>query len=168
MKGEMEMEMTITKVPEQNYCEELFLCESTKSLMNCREFYTLLERFCSKIGETSPQYDEFLNLHFNDEGYVDIWRIPHLMLDVFNQNLMFHKMLECEEFRNTFHQFLTDLYNFCLSECQTDLYVKPDPISIQIILNDLRARQRFLNILIGTIVSVMENIENYDKMEMIA
>ena len=158
--------MTITKVPEQNYSEELFLCESTKSLMNCREFYTLLERFCIKIGETSTQYSEFLNLHFNDEGYIDIWRIPHLMLDVFSQNLMFHKLLECEEFRKTFHQFLTELYNFCLSECQTELYVKPDPISTQAILNNLRVRQQFLNILIGTFIIVMENIENYNKVGM--
>ena len=158
--------MTTANVPGQITSEDLFLCESTKSLMNCREFYILLERFCNKIGETSPQYDEFLNLYFNDEGYVDIWRIPHLMLDAFNQNLKFHKLLEFEEFRTTFHQFLAELYNFCLSECQTGLYVKPDPISAQNTLINLRIRQHFLNTLMGTFISAMENIENYDKVEM--
>jgi len=158
--------MTTTHVPGQINSEELFLCESTKGLMNCREFYGLLERFCNKIGEASPHYNEFLNVYFNDEGYVDIWRIPHLMLDAFNQNLKFHKLLEFEEFRTTFQQFLAELYNFCLSECQTGLYVKPDPISTQSTLKNLRVRQQFLNTLMGTFISVMENIENYDKVEM--
>jgi len=158
--------MTTANVPGQTNSEDLFLCESTKTLMNCREFYIILERFCNTIGKTSPQYDEFLNLYFNDEGYVDIWRIPHLMLDAFNQNLKFHKLLEFEEFRTTFHQFLAELYNFCLSECQTGLYVKPDPISTQSTLKNLRVRQQFLNTLMGTFISVMENIENYDKVEM--
>jgi len=160
--------MTTANVPGQTNSEDLFLCESTKRLMNCREFYIILERFCNTIGKTSPQYDEFLNLYFNDEGYVDIWRIPHLMLDAFNQNLKFHKLLEFEEFRTTFHQFLTELYNFCLSECQTGLCVKPDPISTQNTLNNLRVRQQFLNTLMGTFISVMENIENYEKVEMTA
>lgn len=147
--------------------EELFLCESTKGLMNCREFYGLLERFCNKIGEASPKYDEFLNLYFNDEGYVDIWRIPHLMLDAFNQNLKFHyKLLESKAFKNDFHQFLAELYNFCLSECQTGLHVKPDSISSQSMLNNLKVRKQFLNTLMGTFISVMENVENYEKVEM--
>ncbi len=146
--------------------EELFLCESTKGLMNCSEFYILLERFCNEIGKSSPKYDEFLNLYFNDEGYVDIWRIPHLMIDAFNQNLKFHKVLECEEFRSTFHQFLTELYNFCLNECQSSLFVKPDTSSSQRTLHNLRIRQQFLNTLMGTFIRVVENIENYDKEEM--
>lgn len=157
--------MTTTHVPAQNICEELFSCESTTGLMNSREFYGLLERFCSEVGNSSQQYNEFLNAYFNDEGYVDIWRIPHLMLDAFNQNMKFHKLLEFEEFRSAFTQFLTELYNFCLSECQAGLYVKPDPISTQNTLNNLRVRQRFMNTLTGTFIGVMENIENYDKAE---
>ena len=157
--------MTTINVPGQIRNEELILCGSIKGLMNCREFFILLERFCINIGKKSPKYDEFLNLYFNDEGYVDIWRIPHLMIDVFNQNLKFYTVLECEEFRTTFHQFLTELYNYCLSECQTGLYVKPDSISTQSTLNNLRIRQQFLNTLMETFISVIENIENYDKAE---
>lgn len=158
--------MTITKVSDQSYSEVLVLCESTRCLMNCRAFYTLLERFCSRISETAPQYDEFLNRYFNDEGYIDLWRIPHLMLDAFNQNMKFHKVLECEVFRKTFHQFLTELYNFCLIECQTGLFVKPDPTSTQNTLNNLRIRHQFLNTLMDTFINVMENIDNYNKVGM--
>jgi len=158
--------MTTANVTGQIYSEEHFLCETTKVLMNCKEFHIMLERFCNKIGETYPQYDEFLNQYFNDEGYVDIWRIPHLMIDAFNQNLKFHKLLECDDFRNTFHQFLTELYNFYLAECQAGLYVKPDPISTQSTLNNLRVRQQFINTLMGTFISVLENVGNYDKAEM--
>jgi len=83
--------MTTINVSGQITNEDLLLCDSTKLLMNCRDFYILLERFCNGIVKSNPQYDEFLNLYFNDEGYVDIWRIPHLMLDAFNQNLKFIK-----------------------------------------------------------------------------
>lgn len=154
------------RVTSQVNSEELFLCESTKGLMNCREFYILLERFCNSIVKYEPQYDEFMNLYFNDEGYVDIWRIPHLMLDVFNQNLKFHKILEHDEFRTTFHQFLIELYNFCLFECQASLYVKPDSSSSQNALYHLRFRQQFLSTLMVTFIKVMENIETYSKEEM--
>lgn len=157
--------MTTQKLSSQISGDELLLCGSVKGLMNCKEFYILLEQFCNEIGKTSPRYDEFLNMYFNDEGYVDIWRIPHLMLDSFNQNLKFHKMLEFEEFRITFHQFLTELYNFCLSECHSSLLVKPDLLSSQNTLRSFKTRQQFLSTLMGTFINVMENIENYDKAE---
>jgi hypothetical protein len=157
--------MTTINVSGQITNEDLLLCDSTKLLMNCRDFYILLERFCNGIGKSNPQYDEFLNLYFNDEGYVDIWRIPHLMLDAFNQNLKFHKVLQYEEFRITFHQFLTELYNFCLSECQSSLMVKPDSSSTQTTLRDFKIRQQFLSTVMATFINVMENIENYEKAE---
>ena len=158
--------MTTTNVPGQIKSEELFLCESTNGLMNCREFYILLERFCNDIGTVSPQYDEFLNAYFNDEGYVDIWRIPHLMLDAFSHNLKIHKIFEHKEFRTAFYQFLIELYNFSFCEYQSSLYVKPDASSSQNTLHQLRIRQQFLSTLMGTFINVMENIENYDKVEM--
>ena len=158
--------MTSKNVPGQICCEGLFLCKSTSRLMNCKEFYALLERYCNSIEKDHPLYDGFLNLYFNDEGYVDIWRIPYLMIDAFNQDLGFHKMLECEDFRKTFHQFLAELYNFCLHECQTELYVKPDSITSQNIRDNLKIGKQFLNTLMGTFISVMENIENYDRVEM--
>jgi hypothetical protein len=158
--------MTTTNVPSQINSEELFLCESTSDLMNCREFYILLERFCNDIGKVNPHYDVFLNQYFNNDGYVDIWRIPHLMIGSFNQNLKFHKVLDCDEFRISFHQFLTELYNFCLSECQSSLFVRPDPSSSQITVRHFKIRQQFLNTLIVTFINVMENIENFDKAEM--
>lgn len=119
--------MTTTNVPSQINSEELSSCQSTKELMSCREFYILLELFCNDIGKPKLQDDGFLNLYFNDEGYVDIWRIPNLMIDAFNQNLKFNKVLDCEKFRSAFNQFLTELFNFCLSECQPNLLVRSDP-----------------------------------------
>ena len=158
--------MTATSEPGQINSEELFLCESTRGLMNCREFYILLERFCCGIGKARPQYDEFLHQYFNDEGYLDLWRIPNLMIDAFNQNLKFHKVLEFEEFRVTFHQFLADLYNFCLSECQPGLYLNPELSSTHSTVNRLRIRQQFLNTLMVTFINVMENVNNYSKVEL--
>ena len=158
--------MKTINVPGQINSEKMFLCESAKGLMNCQEFYILLERFCNGIAKDEPHYDEFLNQYCNDEGYVDIWRIPHLMTDAVNQNLKFHKVLECDRFRNTFNQFLTELYNFCLSECQTSLYVKPDPLSPHNTLHLLRIRQQFMNTLMVTFIKVIENVENYSKVAM--
>ena len=157
--------MTTANLPSQSNREELLLCESAKGLINSREFYILLERFCNAIGESNPQYAEFLNLYFNDEGYVDIWRIPHLMIDAFSNNLKFHKLLEYESFRISLHHFLTELYNYCLSECQASLYVRPDPLSSQTTLLNLKIRQQFLNTLMLTFISVIENIEYYEKTE---
>ena len=159
--------MTAKNLPGQINSEELFLCESTKELMKCREFYILLERFCCDIGKDRPQYEEFLHRYFNDEGYLDLWRIPNLMIDAFNQNLQFHKVLEFEEFRATFHQFLAELYNFCLSECQPGLYLKPEQSSAQSTLNRLRIRRQFLFTLMDTFIDVMENVKSYSKAEMI-
>jgi hypothetical protein len=74
-------------------------------------------------------------------------------------------VLEFEEFRITFHQFLTELYNFCLIECHSSLLVKPDLLSSQNTLRSFKTRQQFLSTLMGTFINVMENIENYDKAE---
>lgn len=87
------------------------------------------------------------------------------MIDAFNQNPKFHKVLECEDFKITFHQFLTELYNYCLSECQPSLFVRPDPSSSQTTLYNFRRRQQFLITLMVTFINVLENIENYDKAE---
>lgn len=44
--------MKSINVPGQINSEDLLLCDSTKGLMNCREFYILLERFCNDIGKS--------------------------------------------------------------------------------------------------------------------
>ncbi len=158
--------MTANNVASQVKSEELFLCESAQGLMNCKAFHILLEMFCIGIAKINPHIDEFLNLYFNDEGYVDIWRIPHLMIDIYNQNLNFHKVLKCGAFRTSFHHFLTELCVFCLSECHPSLNVKPDLSSSQNSLHNLRIRQQFLNTLMITFINVIENIENYGKAEL--
>ncbi len=157
--------MSNIKMPFQINSEELFLCESASDLMSCGEFYILLERFCNYIRKTDSQYDEFLNYYFNDEGYVDIWRIPHLMIDIINQNLKEQEVLEFEEFRSTFLKFLAELYNFCLGECKFDLYVKSDSSSSLNTLHQLRIRQKFLHTLMVTFINVMDNIENFQQVE---
>jgi len=157
--------MSIIKTPFQINFEELFLCETASDLMSCGEFYILLERFCNHIRKSDSQYDEFLNYYFNDEGYLDIWRIPHLIIDTFNQNLKAHEVLGFKEFRNTFLKFLAEFYNFCLSECKFGLYVKSDLSSLNI-LHQLRIRQKFLETLMVTFINVMDNIENFQQGDM--
>jgi hypothetical protein len=157
--------MLSTSVNRPSRKSEMLLCDSTKLLINSREFYVLLESFCNSIIKDNQHYDDFLNRYFNDEGYIDIWRIPHLMIDAFNHNLKFHKVLESDEFRHIFHQFLAELYNFFLCECQPRLLVEPEQANPQDIVYDLRVRQQFLNTLMYTFINVMENIENDDNAE---
>lgn len=104
--------MNMTNVQIKMGREELFFYESAKDLMNNKEFYILLERFCNKISKTNSQYNNFLNHYFNDEGYVDIWRIPHVIADIANNRVDSNKVIGCEEFRTTFSSFLSEFYNF--------------------------------------------------------
>ena len=160
--------MTSNSVHGRIDIEALLSCESAKELVNSKEFYTLLELYCHDIGQANPQFEEFLNVYFNDEGYVDIWRIPQLMIDASSENRRLHTLFDSEEFRDTFRHFLTGLYNFCLGACQSSLYMKTDSSSSHITLLSLKTRQRFLGTLMAAFINVMENIENCDRVEKIA
>lgn len=143
-------------------------CTSVQELVNCKEFYGVLEKFCNLIFERKSVHGDFLNLYFNDEGYVDIWRIPHLMIDAVHQNLKLHQLMEEEAFRHKFHSFLAEMYDYCLMEIQTgypEAIMKAKP---QEVVDALRARQAYINSLTDIFIHVMESVEKKGSMEMSA
>ena len=143
-------------------------CTSVQELVNCKEFYGVLEKFCNLIFERKSVHGDFLNLYFNDEGYVDIWRIPHLMIDAVHQNLKLHQLMEEEAFRHKFHSFLAEMYDYCLMEIQTgypETIMKAKP---QEVVDALRARQAYINSLTDIFIQVMESVEKKGSMEMSA
>lgn len=99
--------------------ETIQSCANLNELVNCNAFYSLLESF--QRHDAGAAHDRFLQLYLNDEGYVDIWRIPHLMLDAVHRRLGNHKLHDEREFRVLFHQFLASLYDWCLTQaCSED------------------------------------------------
>jgi len=138
------------------------VCEPQKGLLSCSEFYILLERFCNGIAIDQPEYEGFLQQYFNDEGYIDIWRIPNVMLDALQRNMKFNRVFQHKDFRDTFHRFIADLYDFCIRECL--LETQPAHHEANDSASDtaqrLRVRHRFLDELMTTFAQVLENIEH--------
>ena len=157
--------MLIEKTAGTPKYETLWSCGTAQELVNCRDFYVLLEKFCNTIVEDLPEYSVFLNRYFNDEGYVDIWRIPHLIIDAVQHNLKSHKILEEEAFRIMFHRFISELYNYCLMECQFGYPVYLAKAEARDVVQAFRTRQSQVNALTDIFVQVMESIEIYEKME---
>lgn len=94
-----------------------YSCEELAPVLSDRELYILLERFCNQATGTQPFYESFLQHYFNDEGYVDIWRIPHVMIDVLLHRTQYNRLFESKEFRKTLHRFVRELLAFCSKEC---------------------------------------------------
>lgn len=138
------------------------VCEPQKSLLSCSEFYDLLERFCNGIVIDRPEYEDFLQRYFNDEEYIDIWRIPHVMMDALQRNMKFNRVFQHKEFRDTFHRFIADLYDFCIKECllETRPAYQEASTSASDTAQHLRGRHRFLDELMTTFAQVLENIDN--------
>ena len=95
------------------------------TIFSDREFYMSLERFCNQAKDTKPEYESFLQYYFNDEGYVDIWRIPHAMMDVLLHRMQYNRVFESREFRKTFQEFVRELLAFCSKECPRNAPVAP-------------------------------------------
>jgi hypothetical protein len=146
--------------------DEKTICETGKDLVQCKNFYILMERFCNKISKEDVQFDMFLNKYFNDEGYVDVWRIPHLMLDIYNCNFEFRSnILDNFEFKGYFIRFLGLFHNYCLTE------FKPYLID-ELILKDekrtvlqIKANQHLMNVVMDTYSRIIENLEAYKREE---
>ena len=68
-------------------------CITASEIFNNKSFCFLLERFSNIMCKKDHEYYLFLNTYFNDEGYVDIWRIPHLLLDLVTGNCKSHSSL---------------------------------------------------------------------------
>ena len=108
--------MSITNLALRNSVDD-YSCEEVTPIFSDRELYIFLERFCNQVADTQPKHHSFLQHFFDDEGYVDIWRIPHVMIDVLLHRMHFNRVFDSKEFRKTFHQFVMDLLVFCSKEC---------------------------------------------------
>lgn len=91
--------------------------EELTRIFSDRELYIFLERFCNQAITTQPEFELFLQHFFNDEGYVDIWRIPHVMMDVLMHRTKYNRVFDNRKFRKTFHRFIRELMVFCTREC---------------------------------------------------
>lgn len=96
--------------------------EDGNAIFSDRELYALLERFCNQVAATQPSYASFLQRYFNDEGYVDIWRIPHAMMDVLLHRTEYNRVFDSSEFRKMFHLFIHELLVFCANECRSEAF----------------------------------------------
>ena len=127
-------------------------------MLSNREFYFLLEKFCLEQVREDSGYHSFLNRYFNDEGYVDLWRIPNLMLDVIQQNTKFQAHMAEAEFRATFQIFVADLYHFCLHVIPAFSTIQKEDTPEAVSLQQLKAHQQFVQSLMETFIQVLEHL----------
>lgn len=140
------------------------LCQNAKELIISKSFFILMERFCNVIEKEEPRYRNFLDKYFNDEGYVDVWRIPLLILDLYNGDMYLHqKLLEDGSFKSEFINFIGKFYNYCV--------VKEELLCInEKHFNDyhenmlfLKKNQHLANLIHDTFCKVIENIYSDKK-----
>ncbi len=135
---------------------------SGKELIQSNDFYILIERFCNIISVKDAQFDLFLNKYFNDEGYVDVWRIPHILIDIHQGNLKFlSKTLEDDEFLSIFPRFLGLFYNYCLSEYKPYLVDDLNLCDLQRTVLEIKVKQQVMNIAMDTYSRILENLKLY-------
>ncbi|MHB1314615.1 MAG: hypothetical protein ACYCX2_03925 [Christensenellales bacterium] len=146
------------------FCNENKICDSTRDLFQCKNFYILMERFCNTLSKEIEYFDRFLNEFFNDEGYVDIWRIPHLMLDIYNCNFWFHtRTLRNKDFIENFPRFLGLFYNYYLSEYKPYLINEAGLNDIKKTVLQIKTNQNLMNLVMDSYSRIIENIEIYEK-----
>ena len=116
--------MSISNAALRNTTDD-YSYEELTPIFSDRELYISLERFCNQAITTQPELESFLQHYFNDGGYVDIWRIPHAMIDVLLHRTQYNRVFESKEFRKTFHRFVRELLVFCSKECHRNALVAP-------------------------------------------
>lgn len=144
--------------------EEAVFCDSAKDLILSKDFYVLAKRFSIVISREDARYRDFLNKYFYDDGHVDIWKVPHLLLDLHNGDFCNHKhLLDDEGFREKFCSFIGKFYNYCIVE-QGILTIK-DKYFKEVHKNCmfLRKNQCLYNLIIDTYNRVLDNINEYNK-----
>jgi len=136
------------------------ICETGKDLIQCKNFYIYMERFCNIVTREDAQFKSFLNKYFNEEGCIDIWRILHLMLDIYNCSFKFRgNILDDGEFKGQFTKFLGQFYNYYLTEN------KPYHIDEDILKDckrtvlQIKATQHLMNVVMDTYSRIIENLE---------
>lgn len=138
------------------------LCNSSKDLLQSKEFYLLMELYCNNMLEKEDKYTALLNCHFNDEGYIDCWRIPHLMLDIHEKNYNSHRdILDSADFFPVFFDFLLEFYNYSMR------MIKPYLLGTLVAGNEKDALLQIAmckhqtNLIMDTMSQIIESIDCY-------
>lgn len=137
-------------------------CTTVSELFNNAGFYIWLEKFSNIKSKEDPQINNFLNVYFNDEGYVDIWRIPRLLMDLATGKCQTHSALLYDPiFRTRLLEFLGGFYNYAIKK--TELFLLQKNCSIQYDMNlfELRKNQCIFNLITETYCTVIEKIRSY-------
>lgn len=141
-------------------------CQTTSELFNSKSLYILLERFSNTVIKENPEYDDFLNRYFNDEGYVDIWRIPHLLVDLVTGKCDFHTaLLNDEVFRTKFMSFIGEFYNYCMKKSNLLLIENTHFTDYKSNMFHIRKNQCLYNLIAETYCKVYEKLNSYGEVK---
>lgn len=142
------------------------LCNSSKDFLQSKEFYVLMELYCNNMLEKEGKYTALLNCHFNDEGYIDCWRIPHLMLDIHEKNYKLHRnTLDSPGFLPVFFDFLLEFYNYCMKKYKPYLLgTWASKNEKEALLNIAMCRHQS-NLIMDTVSQIIESIDCYKVAE---
>jgi hypothetical protein len=155
--------MSISNAALRNPTED-YSCEELNQIFSDRELYIFLERFCNQVTATQPEFESFLQQFFNDEGYVDFWRIPHVMIDVLLHRTHYNRVFDNREFRKTFHRFVRELLVFCSIECHhNSLLETANAGAIKEGFNLKSGGHEYLNTLMTSFSKVIEIIASEER-----
>ncbi|MBM7581867.1 hypothetical protein JOD02_000704 [Caldicoprobacter guelmensis] len=139
-------------------------CQTAFELFNSRSFFILLEKFSNAIIKEKPEYYEFLNMYFNDEGYIDIWRIPHLLVDLVAGKCEYHAaLLNDQAFRTKFMSFIGEFYNYCIKKTSLLLVESNNFTDYKSNMFHIRKNQYLYNLIVETYCKIYENLDSYGK-----
>lgn len=141
--------------------EDNKFCETANDLFFSRDLYILLERFCNQVSREDAEFEWFLNQYFNDEGYVDVWRIPYLMLDLYKNDLNHHKdILQDLDFKRCFLRFVGLFYNYCLFQYKLCLIEEQHLADVRRNVLEIKRNQHLLNLIMDTYSRIIENLNS--------
>lgn len=137
-------------------------CQNTSELFKNRSIYILLERFINTIVREKPEYDDFLNRYFNDEGYIDIWRIPLLLLDLVTENCDLHAaLLEDKMFRARLMSFIGDFYNYLMKKSNLLLIENNNFTDYKSNVFHIRKNQYMYNMIADSYCKICDKLNSY-------
>lgn len=140
--------------------KDITVFQNTKELFLSSDFNSIVEKLCTDLSKEDSEFDYFLHKHFNHEGYADIWRIPLLLLDLYNSNFAPHRNILYDiEFACNFNYFIDRLYKHCVSEYELypieNLYFKDLHANAFL----LKSKQQFLKLYTETFDRIGDNMK---------
>ncbi|MCG8499920.1 MAG: hypothetical protein MJB12_05870 [Firmicutes bacterium] len=141
-------------------------CQNASEMLKSKSLYILLERFSNTVIKENPEYGDFLNRYFNDEGYIDIWRIPHLLLDLTNGKADCHAvLLDDEIFKIKFMSFIGKFYNYCIKNGNL-LVIENDKFTdFKSNMFHIRKNQCLYNLIADTYSKIYEKLNSYGNIK---